>query len=89
MDYRLLARQPRVVADHLNVLFCRQQMIQKHMEFLVHLDTGPSVTSFSTISSSSRARQCPEGATGNLADRTTNQPMKKKNVFVHLRLEPQ
>ena len=53
-DSRLLARQPRVVADHLNVFFCRQQTTQKTLEFLIHLDTGPSVTNFGTISSGSQ-----------------------------------
>ena len=52
-DSRVLARQPRVVADHLNAFICRQQGAQKLLEFLVHLNRGPRVTNFGTISSSS------------------------------------
>ena len=53
-DSRLLARQPRVVADHLNVFFCRQQKTQKLLDLPLHLDTGSSITNFGTISSRSQ-----------------------------------
>ena len=95
---RLLACQPRVVADHPNVFFCPQQTTQKLVEFLVFVSTQDQASLISAQSHQAARSTSMSPTRCSLTPRTrfkqhgrqNHEPAhEKKNVFVHLRLEPQ